>query len=106
MKDLFKKADLLNKAEELSKSDIFSKAEALSKSDIFNKVDDIVDKIKSNKTLLEKFEKDPVSALESIIGIDLPNDQIEKLIDAVKAKLTVDDIGDVIGGLGKLLGKK
>ncbi len=79
---------------------------ALSNKNLLNNVDEIVDKIKSNKDLLEKFEKDPVTALESIVGIDLPNDQVEKIIDAVKAKLTVDELGSAIGTLGKLFGKK
>ena len=73
---------------------------------IFDKVEEIVKTIQENKSLMDKFQKDPVAALESILKIDLPNDQMEKLIDAVKAKLTIDDITDVIGGLGKLFGKR
>ena len=40
------------------------------------------------------------------MGIDLPNEQIEQLIDGIKAKLTLDKAGDVLGGLGGLFGKK
>ncbi len=69
--------------------------------DIKKKIDEIVDKIKTDKDLKGKFEKDPISAIESLIGVDLPNDKIEQLVDGIKAKLAIDSIGDKIGGLFK-----
>ncbi|MBR4098400.1 MAG: hypothetical protein IKK44_00245 [Clostridium sp.] len=71
--------------------------------DIMEKVEELVKKIKNDKDLLAKFEKDPVSVLEKLLGVDLPNDQLNKLVDGVKAKLAVDNIGDALGGL---FGKK
>ena len=73
---------------------------------IKDKVDDIVDKIKSDKTLMTRFKSEPVKVVEELIGMDLPDDQIEKLADAVKAKIDLDKIGDLLGGLGGLFGKK
>ena len=73
---------------------------------IREKIDEIVEKIKSDDKLMEKFQKDPISAVESLIGIDLPNDQIEQLVDGIKAKIKLDDIGDKLGALGGLFGKK
>ncbi|MBQ8540628.1 MAG: hypothetical protein IJ435_04035 [Clostridia bacterium] len=70
--------------------------------DIKAKVEEIVKKIMADKDILEKFKKDPVSVVEELVGIDLPNDQLEPLVEAVKAKITVDKIGDVLGGLGGL----
>ncbi len=70
-----------------------------------DKIDDIVKKIKSDKNISDKFQKDPVSTVEELIGIDLPNDQIEGVVDAIKAKVNLDKIGDSLGGLGKLFGK-
>lgn len=70
---------------------------------IKDKVDDIVDKIKSDKTLMTRFKSEPVKVVEELIGIDLPDDQIEKLADAVKAKIDLDKIGGMLGGL---FGKK
>ena len=67
------------------------------------KLEEIVDKIKNDKQILAKFEKNPVAVVEELIGVDLPDDQINDLVDAVKAKLTVDKIGGVLGGL---FGKK
>lgn len=71
--------------------------------DIKAKIDEIVEKIKSDKKIGEKFQKDPISTIEELIGIDLPNDQIEQVVDAVKAKIDLDKIGGMFGGL---FGKK
>ena len=73
--------------------------------DIKAKIEELVEKIQSDKALQEQFKKDPVAAVEKLLGIDLPNDQIEKIVDGIKAKITLDDIGDVLGGLGKLFKK-
>ena len=59
--------------------------------DIKAKIEQIVDKIKSDKTLMSRFQKDPVSVVEELIGVDLPNDQIEKLVDAA-VELNADAI--------------
>ena len=75
------------------------------KAELKNKLDEIVEKIKNDKNIAAKFQKDPIGTVEGLIGIDLPNDQIEALVDAVKAKINLDNIGDMIGGLGKLFGK-
>ena len=67
-----------------------------------DKIDDIVEKVKSDKNVADKFQKDPIATVEGLIGIDLPNDQIENVVEAVKAKINVDKLG----GLGGLFGKK
>ena len=74
--------------------------------DIKAKIQEIVDKIKADPQLLSKFEKDPITVVEQLLGVDLPNDQLQGVVDAVKAKINVDKIGDALGGLGKLFGKK
>lgn len=70
---------------------------------IKDKVDDIVDKIKSDKNLMARFKSEPVKVVEELIGIDLPDEQIEKLVEAVKAKINLDKVGGLLGGL---FGKK
>ena len=70
------------------------------------KIDEIVEKVKSDKDVAAKFQKDPVATVESLIGIDLPNDQIEGVVNAVKAKVNLDNLGGMLGGLGGLFGKK
>lgn len=75
------------------------------KAELKNKLDEIVEKIKNDKSIAAKFQKDPIGTVEGLIGIDLPNDQIEALADAVKAKINLDKMGDALGGLKGLLGK-
>jgi hypothetical protein len=71
-----------------------------------DKIDDIVEKVKSDKNVADKFQKDPIATVEGLIGIDLPNDQIENVVEAVKAKVNLDKVGNMLGGLGGLFGKK
>ena len=56
------------------------------------KAEEIVEKIKDNKDLLNDFKKEPVKTLEKLLGVDLPDEQIEKLIDLIKTKLTADKV--------------
>jgi len=67
--------------------------------DIKEKIEQIVEKIKNDKQIMAKFDKDPAAVIEELIGIDLPNDQINDVVEAVKAKLTVDKLGSALGGL-------
>ena len=66
--------------------------------DIKAEITKIVDKIKNDDDLLNKFKKDPIKAVESIVGVDLPDDIIEKIVDGVKAKISLDKAGDILGG--------
>lgn len=70
--------------------------------DIKAKIEDIVQKVMSDKDFADKFKANPVQAVEDIIGIDLPNDQINKIIDGVKAKLSVDNAGDLLKSIKNL----
>ena len=72
--------------------------------DIKSKIEELVEKIKSDDGLMKKFKSDPISAVEDLIGIDLPNDQVEKIVDGIKAKISLDDISDKLGGIGGKLG--
>lgn len=74
--------------------------------DIKAKIEEIVEKVKNDKTVAAKFQKDPIKTVEGLIGIDLPDEQIQKVVEAVKAKVNLDKVGDLLGGLGGLLGKK
>lgn len=67
--------------------------------DIKAKIEELVDKIKGDKDLLAKFKDEPIKTVEGIIGIDLPDDQLGKLVDGIKAKISLDSIGDKLGGL-------
>ena len=70
--------------------------------DIKAKIEEIVNKIKNDKNFAAEFSTDPVKAVEKVLGVDLPDDQIKGLIDGVKAKIKTED---VMGKVGGLLGK-
>jgi hypothetical protein len=71
--------------------------------DIKAKIEELVEKIKGDKDLMTKFQKDPITTVEGLLGIDLPNDQVQKIVDGIKAKIDLDKIGGMLGGL---FGKK
>jgi len=67
------------------------------------KIEELVEKIKNDKDIANKFQKDPVGTVEKLLDVDLPNDQIEKLVDGIQAKISLDKVGGLLGGL---FGKK
>ena len=60
---------------------------------------EIVEKLSKDESMMAAFKKDPVTLLEKKLGIDLPNDQINALIDGIKAKLKADDVLDAASKL-------
>lgn len=74
--------------------------------DIKAKIEELVQKIKGDKNLTEKFAKEPVKTVEGLLGVDLPEEQAKPLVDGIKAKLNLDNVGDITGKLGGLFGKK
>ena len=60
-------------------------------------------KLTENEDLLDAFKRDPIKVVEKLIGVDLPNDQVEKLVEGIKAKIDLDKLGSALGGL---FGKK
>ena len=52
------------------------------------KIDQMVEKIKTDDTLKEQFKKDPIKAVESVLGVDLPDEAVKKIIAETKATLS------------------
>lgn len=71
--------------------------------DLKAKVEELVDKIKNDKELGTRFQKNPIETVEKLLGVDLPDEQIKAIVDGIKSKLKLDDLGGMIGGL---FGKK
>ncbi len=72
--------------------------------DIKGQIDKIVEEVSKNPNIKEQFEKEPVKVIEKIIGIDLPDDIVMKIVDGVKAKLTIDGVSkatDALKGMFK-----
>ena len=72
---------------------------------IKEKVEELVKEIQKNPKLLSQFKANPVPVIEKLVGMDLPDDQIMKIADLVKAKIDLDKAGDLLKGLGGLFGK-
>ena len=62
----------------------------------------LVKQIAENDELQKQFKTDPVKAVEKVLGMDLPDDLVEKVITGVKAKMTADNIADAAAFLKKL----
>ena len=77
--------------------------------DIQKIISDVVEKLKGDDKLLAKFKSSPVQTLEKLIGVDLPDEQIDSVIKGITAKLDLDDVADkakgLMGKLGGLFGK-
>ena len=67
--------------------------------DIKEKVTELVEKIQKNPKLLAEFKSNPIKVVEDIIGIDLPDAQIKQVAELVKAKIDLDKVGNLLGGL-------
>lgn len=70
--------------------------------DIKEQIQKVISKISDNKPLLEQFQKNPAQAVESVLGVDLPDEIMDKVVDGVKAGLTMDKVSDAFGSLKKL----
>ena len=73
--------------------------------DIKAQIEEIVGKIKNDKSLAEAFKQNPVQAVEKLLGIDLPDETITKIVDGVKAALAGNDAAGILGKLKNLFKK-
>ncbi len=72
--------------------------------DIKAQISKMVEEVSKNPDMKEQFEKEPVKAVEKVLGIDLPDDVVMKIVDGVKAKLTMDNVSkaaDALKGIFK-----
>lgn len=67
--------------------------------DIKEQISKIIEEISKNPNIKDQFDKGPVKVIEKMIGVDLPDDIVMKIIDGVKAKLTIDDASKVVDTL-------
>ena len=69
-------------------------------------VEKVAKKLLNDSDLMKDFEKNPVKVIEKVLGVDLPDDLVNEIIKLVKAQITADKVGDALGALGGLFGKK
>ena len=70
--------------------------------DILEQVNKVIDALKDNEELKNGFRKDPVKTGEKLLGVDLPDDVMNKVVEGVKAKLAGDNVMDAVSKLKKL----
>ncbi len=70
--------------------------------DIKEQINKLVEAVTKDDSVKEQFAKDPVKAVEKVLGVDLPDDVVNKVIDGVKGKVTLDKVSDIAGSLKKL----
>lgn len=73
--------------------------------DIKAKIDELVSKVTKDPEVKDLFAKDPVKAVEKVLGVDLPDEQVKGIIDGVKAKLGADQAAGLLGKVKGLFGK-
>ncbi len=66
----------------------------------------VLDALNNNDALVKEFLADPAKVLESKLGIDLPNEQVNAVVEGVKAKLNLDSAASVLNAVQGLFGKK
>ena len=69
-------------------------------------VDQVIEKLTGSKSAVASFKKDPIAAVKNILkNVDLDDDVLEKIVEAVKGNINLDELTKNAGGiLGKLKG--
>ena len=62
-------------------------------------------KLLSDKQLMAKFETNPAAVIEELVGVDLPDELVNQLIEGIKAKIAATKLGNALGTLGGFFGK-
>ena len=78
--------------------------------DIQQIINSVVSKLQVDPAMLSQFAADPVKTLEKVLNVDLPDEQINQVIEGIKgqldlSKLDVSKVGGILGTLKNLLGK-
>ena len=70
--------------------------------DIKKQITEAVEKITKDDKLQDQFKKDPNKTVEKVVGVDIPDDVVEKIVEGVKGKINVDKVSDALGSLKKM----
>lgn len=62
-------------------------------------VKQLISKLTGDKSLLDKFVKDPAKTVSDVLGVKLDADMLQNVIQAVQAKLNLEDVAKSAGGL-------
>ncbi len=64
--------------------------------DVKAMVDKVVNKAKSDPEFMEKLKTNPEKAIESVIGVDIPDGMVDKVMAAVKTKGAAGAVGNIL----------
>ncbi|HAG04269.1 MAG TPA: hypothetical protein DCG28_02405 [Lachnospiraceae bacterium] len=70
------------------------------------KIKEAVEKIIKDESLRNEFLKDPTSTVEKLIGVDLPNDQIDAVIKQIKDAISQKGVDSIIDKIKNTVGIK
>lgn len=78
--------------------------------DIQKIINDVLAQLQGDNGLLAQFKANPTKTIEKLVGIDLPDEQIDAIVKGVMAKIDIEDVAKkatgIIGKLKSLFGKK
>lgn len=72
--------------------------------DIKTKIEEIVNKAKNDEKFHAELKSNPVKAVEDLLGVDLPDEQIKAIAAGVKTKLNFDAAGDMLHSVEDKIG--
>lgn len=70
--------------------------------DIKAQIEKIVGELKKDPGMLAQFKSDPVRVVEKLLGVDLPDEIVKKVIDGVKVALASDKLAGAADAVKKL----
>lgn len=78
--------------------------------DIQKIISDILAKLQADDNLLANFKASPTKTIEKLVGVDLPDEQIDAIVKGVMAKIDIEDVAKkatgILGALKGIFGKK
>lgn len=73
--------------------------------DVKQIIEKLIDEIQKDGKLGTQFKENPAQVIESIIGQDLPNEIVEKIVDGVTAQVNLEQAFDTIDMIDDALDK-
>lgn len=70
--------------------------------DIKEQINKLVEAVTKDESVKELFKKEPIKAVEKVIGVDLPDDVVGKIIEGVKGKVSLDKLAGAADALKKI----
>ena len=70
--------------------------------DIKEKIEELAEKIMKDSALQAQFKKDPVKAVEKLLGVDRPGDVLGKGVERGGGRVFVEKISGAVDALKKL----